>query len=393
MTLPYRLVVLAVLLAGCPAHSVMPEAAESGSSAPSSGDTPPPGGVPTSTDTDSSPGPGTTSDAASTGDSSGSVGVEVCGDSIVDPGEGCDEGAANGPNAVCTDACQLNVCGDGDVHAGVEACDEGAENVDNGYCRSDCQLGVCGDGFLFAALEECDSGDANGSVFGQCDANCTINRCGDGELDVGFEECDEGELNGSGWGGEMGLAGCDLDCGFSGRRIFLSSQNFNGDMGTRAGADLACETMAYAAGLRHSERYKALLADANGAPNDFVEVDPQDDRPFILPTGLVLAASYSDLLQSGPGAGITTTELGEVLYGSLVWTNVNPFGDAYLEDAASTCASWTSADATRSARVGFNAVAPGDAAALAEWQAKKQWLSFSTELCNDSFRIFCVEAS
>ena len=393
LALPPRLTVLAVLLAGCPAYPVMSGAAESETGSSSSDDDGPPGGVPTGTDTDDAPGPGTTGEATSTGSSTGSVGVEVCGDGIVDPGEGCDEGAANGPYAACTDECEPNVCGDGHVFLGVEGCDEGAGNVDTGYCRSDCQLGVCGDGFLLAGLEACDAGGANGPTYGQCDSTCTINRCGDGELDVGFEECDEGALNGSGGGGEMGVAGCDSDCGFAGRRIFLSSQTFTGAMGTRAGADLACETMAYAAGLRHSERYKALLADTSGAPNDFVVVEPADDRPFILPTGLVLAASYPDLLKAGPGAGVTTTELGEVLYDKKVWTNVNPFGGAYLENAASTCASWNSADAIHSARAGYNAVAPGDAAALAEWKFKKQWLSFSNELCNLSLRIYCIEAS
>ena len=383
-----RLTVLAALLAGCPAYPVMdgptgPEAASS-----SGGDDDPPDGVPTGTDADD--GPDTTSAATSAGGSSGSVGVQVCGDGILDPGEGCDDGAGNGPNAACTAACQPNVCGDGDVHAGVEGCDEGPDNVDTGYCRSDCQLGVCGDGFVFVALEECDAAGANGSIYGQCDDACTLNRCGDGEIDVGFEECDDGELNGSGGGGE--IAGCDLDCGFLGRRIFLSSQVFNGAMGTRAGADLACQAMADAAGLRHSERYRALLADASGAPNDFVLVDPQDERPFILPTGLVLAASYPDLLQSGPGAGVTTTELGEVLYERKVWTNVNPFGDAYLKEPASTCAGWNSADKLDSARVGYNAVAPGDPVALAEWQFKKRWLNFANESCADLYRIYCIEA-
>ena len=391
MTLRVRVTSVATLLAGCPAYPVTPDAAESGSS--STGDDSPPDGVPTGTDSNGPPGPETTDDSTSTGDSSGTVPVELCGDGILDPGEGCDEGPTNGPYAACTDACQVNVCGDGHVHLGVEGCDEGAGNVDTGYCRSDCQLGVCGDGFLLARLEACDAGDANGPEFGQCDANCTINRCGDGELDVGFEECDEGELNGVGGGGEMGMVGCDLECGFAGRRIFLSSQTFTGDMGTRAGADLACETMAYAAGLRHSERYKALLADAGGGPNDFVEAGPQDDRPFILPTGLMLAASYADLIASGPGAGVTTTELGEILYDTKAWTNVGPFGDAYLGDPASTCGSWTSADKLRSARVGSNAVAPGDEAALAEWEAKKQWLSHSTWPCHQAFRIYCIEAS
>lgn len=390
MKLPLHLAFLAVLLAGCPAYPVTPGAAESETSSSTGGATSP-DEMPTGTDPDLATGPGSTGEATSSGGSSGGGDVGRCGDGVVDPGEGCDEGAANGPYAACTDACQLNVCGDGKVHLGVEGCDEGAGNVDTGYCRSDCQLGSCGDGFLLAGLEQCDAGAANGPVYGQCDEKCTINRCGDGELDVGVEECDEGEQNGMGGDGEV--AGCALDCGFAGRRIFLSSQTFTGDMGTRAGADLACQTMADAAGLRHSERYKALIADAKGAPNDFVVPDPEGaGLPFILPSGLVLAASYAELIESGPGDGITTTELGQVLYEMKVWTNVNPFGEAYLEEPASTCADWTSADLLDSARLGYNAVEPGDPAALAEWKAKKHWLSRSTEACNLSYRIYCIEA-
>ncbi|HEY0134522.1 MAG TPA: hypothetical protein VGB85_10590 [Nannocystis sp.] len=381
-----------LFLAGCPAHPGSPEAADTGTGSSSSGEDGPPDDTPTGSPTNDPTEPSTAGESPTTGDSTSTGAIGACGDGFVDAGEGCDEGAANGPYAACTDGCQVNVCGDGKVLVGVEGCDEGPANVDDGYCRSNCQLGVCGDGFVFAGVEECDAA-VLGLAYGQCDEQCTINRCGDGELDVGFEECDEGELNGSGGGGEMGLAGCDIDCGFAGRRIFLSSQTFTGDMGTRAGADLACETMAYTAGLRHSERYRALLADASGGPNDFVQADPQDDRPFILPTGLVLAASYPDLLASGPGEGVTTTEQGEVLLETRVWTNVNPAGDAYLEEPASTCASWSSADGLKAARVGYNAVAPGDAAALAEWKTKKQWLSFSLEACSESFRIYCIEAS
>lgn len=189
-----------------------------------------------------------------------------------------------------------------------------------------------------------------------------------------------------------GLAGCDLDCGFAGRRIFLSSKVFDGDMGTRAGADLACQVMAEDAGFRHSERYRALLADADGSPNTFVDSDPPDySLPFILPTGLIVAASYPSLLKLGPGAGITTTEQGKVMYDQFVWTNVNPAGGAYLEDLKSTCAGWTSADKLLSARVGYNAVAPGDPVAFKEWQDKKQWLSFSSEFCLNAYRIYCIE--
>jgi len=395
MTRIHRTCSLALLLAGCKAYPVVPEMEETDASSSSSDGDAPPGAIPTSTDGDGASEPGTSGEGSSQASTSADASTGptgTCGDGVQDPGEGCDAGADNGPYAACTDLCQHNVCGDGRVLAGVEGCDEGPANVDDGYCRSDCQLGVCGDGFVFAPVEACDAGEANGPVYGQCDEQCSINRCGDGELDEGFEECDAGEYNGTKRGGEVGLAGCDLDCGFAGRRIFLSSQKFTGDMGTRAGADLACQTMANEAAFPRWDRFRALLADSDGGPNDFVLPDPEG-RPFILPTGLILAADYPALLQSGPGAGVTTTELGETLYKQQVWTNLDPFGDAYLVDPASTCAEWSSAADAKSARGGYNAIPPGDAAALAEWKSKKQWFSYANLNCVKSYRIYCIEAS
>jgi len=389
------------LLAGCPAE--FGPATGSGDASASSSTTffTPATSEDTPTgDGGDGPGPPTSASGAeaSTGDLTGSSGTtqvgDTCGDGVLDPGEGCDEGADNSSFAACTNACQPNVCGDGDVHLGVETCDEGEENVDSGYCRSDCQLGTCGDGYLFAGQEACDAGDANDAgKYGHCDEKCTINRCGDGEHDADHEECDDGPNNGTGMGGEQSQAGCDVDCGYFGRRIFLSSQSFSGDMGTRAGADLACQIMAAQVGFKDEYKYRAFLADASGSPNTFVDPDPGGPgRPFILPGGLIVAASYPALIAEGPGAGITTTEQGEVLFEKRVWTNLDPFGDAYLEDPASTCAEWSSADVLKSARVGVNAVAPGDPAALAEWQAQRHWLSFKSVSCKVEYRIYCIEA-
>lgn len=338
-------------------------------------------------------GPAATTGAASTGDvtSSATGPAGACGDGWLDPGEICDDGAGNDPHGACTPLCKVNVCGDGFVHAGVEVCDEGAANVDTGYCRSDCQLHACGDGFRYPQLEACDDGAQNGpAVYNGCDDDCTINRCGDGELDVGHEECDDGAGNGAP-PVESGKVGCSLECGLAGRRIFLSSQVFTGDMGTRAGADLACQTMAAQAGFRSPKRYRALLADASGAPADYVEEDPEG-RPFILPSGLVVAVSYAALIDQGPGDGITMTETGEKLIDRSVWTNLNPFGAPYLLDPEHTCAAWTTASPLNAARIGRNAVPPGDPAAQAKWQAGRHWLSFATKTCSQSHRIYCIEA-
>ncbi len=369
---------LVVLVPACSTGAIDPEPDPDTTGSTSTGETPP---TPTS---DAPTEPGSTSttspESTSTGTLDNTSLVDPgppCGDGIQGPGEGCDAGDANDDYGKCTTTCQLNVCGDGHVLLGTEACDEGSNNVDTGYCRTNCELGTCGDGFLLAGLEECDAGPGS-EAYGECDASCEINRCGDGQLDPGFEECDAGINNGS--GGELGNVGCDLDCGFAGRRLFLSSQIFDGDLGTRAGADLACQNMAAAAKLPHPDRFRALLADAEVGPADFVEDDP-DGRPFILPSGLVLANSYADLIKNGPGDGVTMTETGQPLNKLRVWTNLNVAGTAYLKNVSSTCASWSSNDNAESARNGLNAPAPNDAAALAEWRAAKHWLSFTDLNC------------
>ena len=113
------------LLAGCPAE-LSPATgsgddsgpASSASSASSPGGDEPPGNddagpeLPTSS---SGPGPttgGSTDTTSGTTDEAG----QTCGDGILDPGEGCDDGPGNAIYAACTDACQLNVCGDHKVH-------------------------------------------------------------------------------------------------------------------------------------------------------------------------------------------------------------------------------------------------------------------------------------
>lgn len=380
-------------------------------------------GSPTSFTPTSSDAPITTENDESTfsGDSDGPSGPAVCGDGVVESDEECDDGASNGASADCTDDCKVHVCGDGKVHAELEECDDGAENaasadctddcrvhmcgdgkvhaeleqcddgaanVDTGACRSDCVLNICGDGLRHDGVEECDYGGDNGPIYGGCDATCTVNRCGDGELDEGHEQCDDGEENGSGGPGEGDMAGCGLDCGFAGRRLFLSSKLFTGDMGSRAGADLACQNMAEDAGFLSPKEFRAVLADSKGSPNTFLAGDVSG-LPFISPNGQILAASYAVLVDQGPGQGVSATETGELVMDALVWTNVGPFGDAFLTDPAGTCADWTSGDPMKSARVGLNAVGVWD---LPEWQAGHQWFSYSTMPCKELLPIYCVEA-
>jgi cysteine-rich repeat protein len=95
---------------------------------------------------------------------------QLCGNGVADPGETCDDGAANSPTGACTDQCQKARCGDGEVEAGVEECDPGhgpkSSNpiTTDPDCNSDCKFTTCGDGVIQTGMtrrpdEQCDDGN------------------------------------------------------------------------------------------------------------------------------------------------------------------------------------------------------------------------------------------
>ena len=110
----------------------------------------------------------------------------VCGDSIVEGEEACDDGTQT---ATCDGDCTLPTCGDG-VHnapAG-EECDSGGEATAD--CDPDCTRPVCGDLTLnTVAGEECDDGGETPN----CDNDCTAVICGDQTVNTeAGEACDDG---------------------------------------------------------------------------------------------------------------------------------------------------------------------------------------------------------
>ena len=126
-----------------------------------------------------------------------------CGDGVVDPGEGCDEGLANALDGDCTPECQPAACGDGWVHPYTEACDNGADNADDAECTSSCGWATCGDGLVWTGVEACDDGPANADDAG-CTSTCSAAVCGDGLLWAGQELCDDGNTSDG--------DNCDPDC-------------------------------------------------------------------------------------------------------------------------------------------------------------------------------------
>ncbi len=159
----------------------------------------------------------------------------VCGNSVVEGSEECDDGNPDDTDA-CPTTCRNAFCGDGFVRAGSEQCDNGPANSDTApnACRGDCTNARCGDGVVDAG-EECDDGNLDESD--GCLNTCRLPDCGNGRVDPG-EACDDGDADntdecldtcvaascGDGylWAGVEECDGdataCTTTCGSAGRR-------------------------------------------------------------------------------------------------------------------------------------------------------------------------------
>lgn len=111
-------------------------------------------------------------------DNKGEEDAPVCGNGVVEEGEECDDGEANGEPEHCNADCSGTtepVCGNGIVEEG-EACDDGEENGEPGRCHADCSgtpEPVCGNGVVEEG-EECDDGNTNTEACEAGEASCEV---------------------------------------------------------------------------------------------------------------------------------------------------------------------------------------------------------------------------
>ena len=318
--------------------------------------------VPTSDPTTTTTNTATTTTAPplATSETSGTSGdpAPICGDGIQDPGEQCDDGAANHDNAFCTAHCLLNTCGDGNVFIGWELCDEGLANS-----------------------------DAYGSL---CSAGCTpAPRCGDHIRQPEYDEqCDLGPDNGGVQGDDQGLL-CDASCRIKALRAFVSSQAFAGDLGGLAGADDRCRVAADAAGLPQPERFHAYLSTPDNPANARFPGPNAEPLPYVLVTGKKLADSHAALLAQGPlDEGLSITEHGAHLYNARVATDTAVNGTTFSPDQH--CQAWTSANPLLKVRTGFTF--PQDVDDVQAWLINGWWTNMLTRTCNKAeLHLYCLE--
>jgi cysteine-rich repeat protein len=154
---------------------------------------------------------------------------DLCGNGKVDPGESCDDGAANSPTGACTDKCQKAACGDGEVEAGMEECDPGKDSHGNVIkvdpnCSATCKLTRCGDGVVQKGGnrpdEQCD--DGNNVAGDGCSPTCqleTVSCPTGGTIDATITFVTDADTFSSG-----NVAGIDLSIGYPASVSFPGSQ-------------------------------------------------------------------------------------------------------------------------------------------------------------------------
>lgn len=278
-------------------------------------------------------------------------------------------------------------CGDGLLDRG-EECDLHLDNSDKGYCKTDCTLAVCGDGALWHGVENCDEGPGgNTGIYGGCTPECQFAPyCGDGEPHP-FEACDEGPMNGTGEHAD-GFVACSATCDLEASRIFITSRPYSGDLNGLTGADLLCQNLAKAAGWTNTKQLRAWLSNSDESPlTRFVGVDP--DRPYALVNGKRAANSFTDLIASGPGDGITLDELGAVHSSVRVWTNTAVTGAVFSQ--SDHCANWVSDSNQFLGWTGINAVPKLPADEWQKWADQKQWTSRVFRSCDYQHHLYCLE--
>ncbi len=258
-------------------------------------------------------------------------------------------------------------CGDAIIQPG-EACDDGAANGDEQPCRNDCVLGVCGDGVLCSgcvAPETCD--DGNQIADDACDLECQTTTCGNGVQDQG-EECDDGN--------EIVGDGCGPRCLVEQQFVFVSSLKLNGDFNGLAAADQLCAGLA-APHFNLRRKFVAWLSDADADAATRIAVS---NFAYKTPKGVLIASNTQDLLDGSIAAPILENEEGMAQApggpcdgNSGVWTGTIAMG----EGVSDTCGDWHSLEGLGLA--GNFGVVDG------------KWSQACSLPCSTLLRVYCIE--
>ena len=150
------------------------------------------------------------------------------------------------------------------------------------------------------------------------------------------------------------------------KRAFQTSSTYDGNLGGVAGADQKCQDAADAVPLGGT--WKAWLRTS---VYDIRTASTQNDGPYVMVDGTVVANNWTDLVDGSIDAPMQITELSAVATGLNPWTGQTT-GTNY-------CTDWTTNSSGVTGRVG----SPTSTAAA--------WESNTTSNCNIARPLLCFE--
>lgn len=255
-----------------------------------------------------------------------------------------------------------------------ETCDAGTETPF--ACPSDCAPTGCDHNATVDPLtEQCDDGNQENADI--CTNACKLNICGDGYLygagKGGAEECDDANLE--------DLDGCSSKCIRERRLVFVSSQQYKGNLtppvDQLVGLDLGdahCQILASEAD--HPGVFRAWLSDETKSPATRFGIPPGFAGLYELPSGTVVAESWSDLTDGSLATAIAEDEHGKPVEPSAVWTNTSVAGNGM---GSLHCQFWSSNNFDDKAPVGSTQAKTG------------AWTEADPITCSAPARLYCIQ--
>ena len=165
--------------------------------------------------------------------------------------------------------------------------------------------------------------------------------------------------------------GSDIDAPPSSKRIFITSQMFQGNLGGLVGADAICTSQA----TQLAGSWKAWLSTTTvNAIDRIANVGPWYDTH-----GTQIFANHAALM-SMPSVGLNYDAAGTFLGSHKIWTGTG-FGGTYLAalSGSAPCSEWTSSAMNGQAKVGQ--VGRADVA----------WTAQSNTTCDQDAHLICIE--
>lgn len=158
--------------------------------------------------------------------------------------------------------------------------------------------------------------------------------------------------------------------------VFISSGQYQGNLGGVSGANSTCASLASSAGL--SGTFKAWLSDSSSSPSSSFT---QATGNYVDTNGNVIADDWADLTSGSLNNMIQYTETGALTSASLadVWTNTSQTGT--LVDAATSCDDWT--NFVGGGNRGNSGVYTGSGSAA--------WTLSASNQCNKLLSLYCFE--